>query len=67
MKRGLSMNKQFIGFLVGLGVCLSAGATIPEPPNPLNNLNLTFDQRLEQRKQIDEQLLKATPEERKAY
>lgn len=61
------MNKLLIGLLLGLGICVSAGATIPEPPNPLNNLHLTFDQRLEQRRQIDEQLLKATPEERKAY
>lgn len=61
------MKKSLAGLLFGFGVVLSVNAVIPEPPNPLANINLTFDQRLEQMKQTDAALLKATPEERKEY
>ncbi|MBU3618522.1 DUF3106 domain-containing protein [Polynucleobacter sp. JS-Fieb-80-E5] len=60
-------KKWVVGALFSIFVISLAGAAIPEPPNPLTNINLTFDQRLEQIKQIDAALLKATPEERKAY
>ena len=61
-------SKKFVsGLLLGISVFSLAGAAIPELPNPLANINLTFDQRLEQMKQTDAALLKATPEERKEY
>jgi hypothetical protein len=60
-------KKWVVGVLCSVSVISLAGAAIPEPPNPLANINLTFDQRFEQMKQIDAALLKATPEERKAY
>ncbi len=63
----MSSKKFVLGLLFGFSVVSMASATIPEPPNPLANINLTFDQRLEQMKQTDAALLKATPEERKAY
>ena len=63
----MSSKKWVVGVLFGISVISLAGAAIPEPPNPLANINLTFDQRLEQMKQIDAALLKATPEERKVY
>jgi len=65
---GIMSSKKFlVGLLFGISVFSLAGAAIPEPPNPLANINLTFDQRLEQMKQTDAALLKATPEERKEY
>ena len=63
----MSSKKWVVGALFSATVISLAGAAIPEPPNPLANINLTFDQRLEQMKQIDAALLKATPEERKVY
>jgi len=61
-------SKKFVvGLLFGISVFSLVGAVIPEPPNPLANINLTFDQRLEQMKQTDAALLKATPAERKEY
>ena len=63
----MSSKKIVVGLLFGISVFSLAGAAIPEPPNPLANINLTFDQRLEQMKQTDAALLKATPEERKEY
>ena len=63
----MSSKKWVVGALFSASVISLAGAAIPEPPNPLANINLTFDQRLEQMKQIDAALLKATPEERKVY
>ena len=63
----MSSKKWVVGALFSATVISFAGAAIPEPPNPLANINLTFDQRLEQMKQIDAALLKATPEERKVY
>lgn len=60
-------KKWVVGLLLGISVASLAGAAIPELPNPLANINLSFDQRFEQMKQIDAALLKATPEERKAY
>ena len=61
-------SKKWVGgLLLNVSVISLAGAAIPEPPNPLANINLSFDQRFEQMKQIDAALLKATPEERKAY
>ena len=63
----MSSKKFVVGLLFGISVFSLAGAAMPEPPNPLANSNLTFDQRLEQMKQTDAALLKATPEERKEY
>lgn len=63
----MNPRKSLVSLVFSFGIILSASAEIPEPPNPLANANLTFDQRLEQMKQIDAALLKATPEERKAY
>ena len=63
----MNIKKSLVGLVLGFGIIFSAGAVVPEPPNPLINANLTFDQRLEQMKQTDAALLKATPEERKAY
>ena len=61
-------SKKWVGgLLLNVSLISLAGAAIPEPPNPLANINLTFDQRFEQMKQIDAALLKATPEERKVY
>ena len=61
-------SKKWVGgLLLNVSLISLAGAAIPEPPNPLANINLSFDQRFEQMKQIDAALLKATPEERKAY
>jgi Skp family chaperone for outer membrane proteins len=67
-ERGIMSSKKFVvGLLFGISAFSLAGAAIPEPPSPLANINLTFDQRLEQMKQTDSALLKATPEERKEY
>ena len=63
----MSSKKFVVGLLFGISIASLASAAIPEPPNPLANINLTFDQRLEQMKQTDATLLKATPEERKEY
>ena len=63
----MSSRKWLVGLLLSISAISLAGAAIPEPPNPLANINLSFDQRLEQMRQIDAALLKATPEERKAY
>jgi len=63
----MSSKRWVVGLLLNVSVISLAGAAIPEPPNPLANINLSFDQRFEQMKQIDAALLKATPEERKAY
>ena len=63
----MSSKKFMVGLLFGASVFSLASAVIPEPPNPLANFNLTFEQRFEQMKQTDAALLKATPEERKAY
>ncbi|MBT8535746.1 DUF3106 domain-containing protein [Polynucleobacter paneuropaeus] len=63
----MSSKKFVVGLLFGISIFSLAGAAIPEPPNPLANSNLTFDQRLEQMKQTDAALLKATPEEPKEY
>ena len=63
----MSSKKFVVGLLLGISVFSLAGAAIPEPPNPLATINLTFDQRLEQMKQTDAALLKVTPEERKEY
>lgn len=60
-------SKKWVGLLLSISVISLACAAIPEPPNPLANINLSFDQHFEQMKQIDAALLKATPEERKAY
>ena len=49
----MSSKKFVVGLLFGISVFSLAGAAIPEPPNPLANINLTFDQRLEQMKQTD--------------
>ena len=63
----MSSKNFVVGLLFGISVFSLAGAAIPEPPNPLANINLTFDQRLEQMKQTHAALLMATPEERKEY
>ena len=63
----MTSKKFVVGLLFGISAFSFAYAAIPEPPNPLANINLTFDQRLEQMKQTDAILLKATPEERKEY
>ncbi len=63
----MSSKKFVAGLLFGIAVFSLAGAAIPEPPNPSVSINLTFDQRLEQMRQIHAALLAGTPEERKAY
>ena len=63
----MSSKKFVVRLLFGLSVFSLAVAAIPEPPNPLANINLTFDQRLEQMRQTDSALLQATPAERKEY
>ncbi len=63
----MSAKKFLLGLLLEVLLISVAGAAIPEPPNPLANANLTFDQRLDQMKRIDAELLQATPDERKAY
>ena len=62
-----AVARSLAGLVFGISVMSVASAVIPEPPNPLATANLSFDQRLEQMKQTDAALLKATPEERKAY
>ena len=63
----MSSKKFVIGLFFGFSAVSLAVAALPEPPNPLANANLTFDQRFEQLQQTDVALLKATPEERKVY
>ena len=65
---GIMRNKKFIASLLfSVAMVSFASAAIPEPPSPLLNINLTFDQRLMQMRQTHAALLKATPEERKEY
>jgi len=63
----MKCKKLVIFLILGFSMVSLAGAAIPEPPNPMVNINLTFEQRLEKMKEIDAALLKATPEERKTY
>ena len=63
----MRIEKFIVSLLFGVVMISSASAAIPEPPNPLLNINLTFDQRLMQMRQTHAALLKATPEERKEY
>ena len=49
----MSSKKFVVGLLFGISIASLASAAIPQPPNPLTNINLTFDQRLEQMKQTD--------------
>jgi hypothetical protein len=61
-------SKKFaVRLLFGVLVFSLAGAAIPEPPNPLANINLTFDKRLEKMEQNFVTLVKTGPEERKEY
>jgi hypothetical protein len=59
-QRGV-IEKFVVGLIFGISVFPLAGAAILEPPNPLVNINLIFDQCLEKMKQMDAALLKATP------
>ena len=63
----MDIKKLVAGLMFSTSMVSFAMAAIPEPPNPLLMANLTFDQRFEQMKQTDDALLKASPEERKAY
>jgi len=63
----MRIKKFVVSLLFGVAVVSLARAAIPEPPSPLQNINLTFDQRLMQMRQTHAALLNATPEERKEY
>jgi Protein of unknown function (DUF3106) len=63
----MNSKKWVVALLLSISEISLAGAAMPELPNPLASINLSFDQRFEQMKKIDAALLKASPEERKAY
>ena len=62
-----NLAKFATGLVFGISVMSAANAQVPKPDNPLNIMNLPFDQRFAQIKARNAMLLKLTPQDRQAY
>ena len=65
MHTGFMKNTLSISILFSL--CASALAQLPEPPDPRFIANMSVEERIERGKFIQDELSKATPEERKLF
>ncbi len=55
--------KMLAGVVAALSFATAAQAAMPEPPKPLDLVNMSFDQRMTQIKQVHTAVVQSTPQE----